>query len=72
MLPSYQNQSKEIHQLKAQMKQLQQQVKLSSVCNNDDSDSNDSHSHLDELSDEALIHRVEESMAELRTRKDFM
>ena len=54
------------------MKQLEQQAKLSSISKDDDSDSNISYSHLDKLSNEALVHGVEKYIAELRTRKDFM
>ena len=76
LLPS--DQSKEINQLKAKMRQLEKQVKLLSISNEDESDSasngidsNDSFSHLEDMSNDALVHGIEQYIAAIRSRKDF-
>ena len=77
LLPS--DQSKEINQLKAKVQQLEKQVKLSSISNNDESDSasdnidsNESFSHLEDMSNDDLANGIEQYLAAIRSRKDFM
>ena len=77
MLPS--NQYKEINQLKAKVHQLEKQVKISSISNNDESDSasngidsNDSFSHFKDMSNDALVHGIEQYIAAICSRKDFL